>query len=35
MNAAPNFKILPDQNELEQMQRDLRFYPSQVTDPKV
>lgn len=35
MNAAPSFKILPDQNELEQMQRDLRFYPSQVTDPKV
>lgn len=35
MNAATNFKILPDQNELDQMQRDLRFYPSQVTDPKV
>ncbi len=35
MNAAPSFKILPDQTELEQMQRDLRFYPSQVTDPKV
>lgn len=35
MNAATSFKILPDQNELDQMQRDLRFYPSQVTDPKV
>ncbi len=35
MNAANSFKILPDQNELEQMQRDLRFYPSQVTDPIV
>ena len=35
MNAAPSFKILPDQNDLEQMPRDLRFYPSQVTDPKV
>ena len=35
MNAAPSFKILPEPDELEQMQRDLRFYPSQVTDPKV
>ena len=35
MNAAPSFKILPEQNELEQMQRDLRFYPSQTTDPQV
>ena len=35
MNAAPSFKILPEQNELEQMQRDLRFYPSQITDPQV
>lgn len=35
MNPATSFKILPDQNELDQMQRDLRFYPSQVTDPKV
>ena len=35
MNAATNFKILPDSNELEQMQRDLRFHPSQVTDPRV
>lgn len=35
MNTAPAFKILPDQTDLDQMQRDLRFYPSQVTDPKV
>lgn len=35
MNAAPSFKIIPDQDELAQMQRDLRFYPSQVTSPKV
>lgn len=35
MNTEPSFKILPDQNELEAMQRDLRFYPSQVTQPKV
>ena len=35
MNAATNFKILPDSSELEQMQRDLRFHPSQVTDPRV
>ncbi len=35
MNAAPNFKIIPGEDELAQMQRDLRFYPSQVTDPRV
>ena len=35
MTAAPSFKILPEQNELAQMERDLRFYPSQVTAPKV
>lgn len=35
MNATTNFKILPDSSELEQMQRDLRFHPSQVTDPRV
>ena len=35
MNVPPSFKITPDQNDLEQMQRDLRFYPSQVTSPKV
>lgn len=35
MTAAPSFKIIPDQDELAQMQRDLRFYPSPVTSPKV
>ncbi|MCX7423292.1 MAG: phytanoyl-CoA dioxygenase family protein [Planctomycetia bacterium] len=35
MNAATDFKILPEQDQLAQMQRDLRFYPSQVTDPQV
>ena len=35
MNVPPSFKITPDQNDLEQMPRDLRFYPSQVTAPKV
>jgi non-haem Fe2+, alpha-ketoglutarate-dependent halogenase len=27
------FNAVPDQSELEQMDRDLRFYPSQVADP--
>ena len=35
MSTATNFKILPEQDELAQMQRDLRFYPSQVIDPQV
>jgi hypothetical protein len=35
MTTTANFKILPGQDELDQMQRDLRFYPSQVTNPKV
>ncbi len=35
MSTAAGFKILPDQAELDQMQRDLKFYPSQVTHPKV
>ncbi|HLQ43143.1 MAG TPA: phytanoyl-CoA dioxygenase family protein, partial [Planctomycetaceae bacterium] len=34
MNAT-NFQIIPDQSQLDQMQRDLRFYPSPVTDPQV
>lgn len=34
MNDATSFKILPDKGELDQLQRDLRFYPSQVTTPK-
>lgn len=28
------FKIIPDQTELDQIERDLKFYPSTVTDPK-
>ncbi len=35
MSTVTGFKILPDQTELDQMQRDLKFYPSQVTHPKV
>jgi hypothetical protein len=35
MTTTASFKILPSQDELDQMQRDLRFYPSQVTNPKV
>src|SRR5690606_26469234 len=34
MSAHPNFQILPGQDELSQMQRDLRFYPSPVTHPQ-
>ncbi|MBR9801225.1 phytanoyl-CoA dioxygenase family protein [bacterium] len=33
--AAPNYKIVPDQSELDAIQRDLSFYPSQTTDPAV
>ncbi len=33
--TAPGFKILPGEDELQAMPRDLRFYPSQVTDPKI
>ncbi|MBT5019546.1 phytanoyl-CoA dioxygenase family protein [Planctomicrobium sp.] len=29
-----NFKMIPDQDELDQMERDLKFYPSTVTEPK-
>src|SRR5690606_30041255 len=29
------FKMIPDDNELEQIERDLRFYPSTVADPRV
>lgn len=33
--TTPTFKVIPDQSEIDQMERDLRFYPSQVTSPKV
>jgi len=29
------FKITPDQNELDALERDLRFHPATVTEPKV
>lgn len=33
-NPASSFKVLPDQSELDQMERDLTFYPSTVTNPQ-
>lgn len=35
MTAAPSFKTIPGQEELAQVERDLRFHPSTVTDPKI
>lgn len=35
MSQAPNFKITPDQDELEQMPRDLRFHPTANPAPQV
>ncbi len=34
-DATRDFKMIPDQDELDQMERDLSFYPSTVTSPKV
>ena len=34
MSDATNFKMIPDQSELDQMERDLRFYPSVVQSPQ-
>lgn len=34
-DSTSNFKMIPDQTELDQMERDLSFYPSLVTSPKV
>ncbi|WP_417848113.1 phytanoyl-CoA dioxygenase family protein [Thalassoglobus sp.] len=34
-DATRNFKMIPDQEELDQMERDLSFYPSKVTSPKI
>lgn len=31
---ATEFKIIPDQSELDQIERDLRFYPSTVSEPQ-
>lgn len=32
--ATTDYKIIPDQNELDQIERDLHFYPSIVTHPE-
>lgn len=32
---TPQYKVIPDQSELDQMDRDLRFHPSPVTEPRV
>ncbi|QDT30817.1 phytanoyl-CoA dioxygenase family protein [Thalassoglobus polymorphus] len=34
-DATRKFKMIPDQEELDQMERDLSFYPSKVTSPKI
>lgn len=33
MNARKDFKIIPDQSNIDAMERDLRFHPSPVTEP--
>lgn len=33
--AAPQFKTIPQHEELQQIERDLRFHPSPVTEPAV
>jgi non-haem Fe2+, alpha-ketoglutarate-dependent halogenase len=32
--SSSSFKIIPESSELDKMPRDLRFYPSQTTEPK-
>jgi non-haem Fe2+, alpha-ketoglutarate-dependent halogenase len=34
MSIAPQFKTIPQQDELAEVERDLRFHPSPVTDPQ-
>ncbi|MCA9044065.1 MAG: phytanoyl-CoA dioxygenase family protein [Planctomycetaceae bacterium] len=34
MNDTPQYKVIPDQSELDTMQRDLNFHPSPVTEPE-
>lgn len=34
MSEKPDFKVIPDQTELDSIQRDLTFYPSTVTAPQ-
>ncbi|MBX3444229.1 MAG: phytanoyl-CoA dioxygenase family protein [Planctomyces sp.] len=33
--TTPQYKIVPDQDDLKRIERDLRFYPSTVTDPQI
>jgi len=33
MTSQPRYKIIPDQDELGQVERDLRFHPATTTDP--
>ena len=33
MSDSPKFKILPTDDDLNELERDLSFYPSPVTDP--
>ena len=35
MAVTREFKVIPDSNELESIPRDLKFYPSTVTNPRV
>jgi phytanoyl-CoA dioxygenase PhyH len=35
MSTGTQYKIIPDNSELDAIPRDLRFYPSTVTNPKV
>src|SRR5687768_5401694 len=35
MTAPPQFKTIPQHDELQQLERDLRFHPSPVTDPEI
>jgi hypothetical protein len=35
MTAATDYKIIPDQSDIDAIERDLRFYPSTVEEPRV
>src|SRR4051794_14023748 len=34
MQATPQFKTIPNTDDIERMDRDLRFHPSPVAEPK-
>lgn len=34
MTTQTNYKIIPDQSDIDAIERDLKFYPSTVTDPQ-